>query len=125
MNTSLVKYLLEAIQQAPTVANLEQRRALAEDLAAKYERENAGLRAIVARQEGELNSRPAPEFAEHRGVLWKRLPNGGFASDAYCPKCRVAMSAFVGPAICSRCNLEAPFDFGEMRAVHAAIPLDA
>jgi hypothetical protein len=50
-------------------------------------------------------------FVEHRGALFRRLPNGEFDRTCVCPACMTALDGFQGvrPFACPGCNLD--FDF--------------
>ena len=57
---------------------------------------------------------------EFNGVLWKEF-NGDVETIAYCPECKLAMSAFPPGSnemlICSKCNFTAPFSPDEVKAL--------
>jgi len=52
------------------------------------------------------------EFVPYRGVLWKRA-EGMVCSTAYCPECKLALSALPPGTdemlVCAKCNFTAPF----------------
>jgi hypothetical protein len=125
--TPLALWIAEKLKNAPTVSNAEQRIALAKEIEAESEKTIEKLRAEIVELKRELALRIPLEFTEHRGVLWKRLPAGGFAQDAYCPTHRLAMSRFAGGLICTanKCGYQAPFDNRQLPAAHASIPKDA
>ena len=112
---------------APTLAAAHERLAQARDLLEQMEGDNEQLRAEVKDLKRELAARPPIEFVEHRGALWKRLTDGSFARDAYCPKHRTALSSQGGHTMCTldKCGFEAPFFAREIATVHASIPKDS
>jgi hypothetical protein len=125
--TPLALWIADKLKNAPTLANAEQRVALAKEIEAQSEKTIAQLRAEIVELKHELELRIPLEFTEHRGVLWKRLPSGGFADEAYCPTHRLAMSRFAGELVCTanKCGYQAPFDNRQLAAAHASIPSDA
>jgi len=127
MLSPIVEKFLQTLADAPTLAVAHERLALARELLEKMDRENARLQGEVAELQRELSLRVPREFAEHRGVLWKRLPAGGVAEDAYCPTHRLAMSNFAGELICTvkNCGYAAPFNSGNVQHVRSQIPQDA
>jgi hypothetical protein len=127
MLSPIVSKVLQTLSDVPTLAIAHERLALARELLEQMEGENERLRAEVERMQRELETRPPVEFTEHRGVLWKRLPGGGFAPDPYCPVHRTVLSSRAGHTICSitKCGFEAPFYIREVPEIHQAIPADA
>jgi len=60
------------------------------------------------------------QFTEFKGVLWKKL--GDYIDSlAYCPECKLAMSAFLpgddDMLVCSKCNFMAPFKPSQVEAM--------
>jgi hypothetical protein len=126
MLSPIIKKVLQSLADAPTLAIAHERLALGREHLERVEEERNRLLGENVELRRQLALRMPVEFTEHRGVLWKRLSNGGFAEDPYCPQHRVAMSRFAGEVICTahECNYAAPFDYRQQPEAHASIPKD-
>ena len=86
-----------------------------ESLQKKYDGLEAEHQKVLEENEHlrrQLEQKTIPdEYTEHRGVLFRRLPNGKIQGEAYCPNCKVPMVSLVGmmPLTCSKCNHSASF----------------
>lgn len=62
---------------------------------------------------------PVQPFIERHGVLWKKEPSGNYEEIAFCPRCKLAMSAFPPNSnqmlLCSHCDFTAPFRPSELK----------
>ena len=83
------------------------------------EKENVELKKRVAEFEDQLRKataelqtkRSAEEYVRHRGVLFRRLPDGSYEDGVYCHICQGPMfsMANITPFACSRCDVTAGF----------------
>lgn len=86
-----------------------------ERLQDKYDRLEAEHQKVVdenQRLRKQLEQTTIPdEYTEHRGVLFRRLPNGKLQDEAYCPDCKIPMTSEMGiaPMRCSKCHRTANF----------------
>ena len=120
-----MKSILELIPDIPANADLR-------IVAQTFEKQIAELQQKCARLEGELGSikqqpaaqRNPTEFVEHRGVFFKRRPNGGYYDDVLCRKCRQPMVSFVGehPYMCKPCGITVNFAEGDLRRIMGELP---
>ena len=115
-----MSWLSDLLKDYPALSVAKERLALVEDRLKQAEKENASLKAenVALQTEcSELKKKvslheKAPPFFEYMGVLWKE--RGGLIEPlAYCPECKLAMSAFPPGSdeslICTKCNFTAPF----------------
>ena len=82
--------------------------------AAMVELQEENRRLVQENQElhRQLEEARVPEdFVEHRGVLLRRLPDGDYEPDVYCPRCKVPMFSVMdhAPFQCGRCGEIAGF----------------
>lgn len=86
-----------------------------ESLQKKYDGLEAEHQKVLEENEHlrrQLEQKTIPdEYTEHRGVLFRRLPNGKIQDEAYCTKCKIPMTSFGNmlPFTCSECNRSASF----------------
>ncbi|MGH9426349.1 MAG: hypothetical protein ACRD2L_08605, partial [Terriglobia bacterium] len=108
------------LKDYPALSVAKERLALVEERLKQAEVQNAKLKeensALIAectelRKKVSAHEKTSP-FIEYMGVLWKE--RGHLVEPlAYCPDCKLAMSAFPPSSdetlICSKCNFVAPF----------------
>lgn len=112
--------LIELLAALPVTAvlRIECERLLQRNL--EIEKEVAKLNAVIAEQDKRLAEYAAKEqFVEFRGVLWRKLESGRYATDPVCPVCRVVLwqCEDLLPFRCSICKFKSPFLRGELTAV--------
>ncbi len=58
----------------------------------------------------------ADEFTEHRGMLFKVNPLGGYHQAVFCPSCRMPMGTLTEdmPLFCGRCDIQSIFNSQEL-----------
>lgn len=105
------------INEHGSAAILKERLALAAEQFKKIEEENRLLKHEKTAIEDELGKLRAQlkevlipqEFVESRGVLFKRIKDGKYEPDAYCPTCKVVLFSLSGvlPLKCSKCGFAA------------------
>lgn len=114
-----------AIQKERVVLQREQ----FEILQHEYERLKADHQQLLIenqRLRDELKKKTIPsEFVEHRGALFRRLPNGTIQDEAYCPACKVPMSSLgrMLPFQCSECNRQVGFTGQDLQRIVAEITI--
>jgi hypothetical protein len=97
---------------------------LLRDQAKALEKENADLKKRVAELEeltrtlaGNLKAKAATEeYVRHRGVLFRKLPDGDYEECVYCPNCHGPMFSLQGilPFSCGKCKVTANFTGSEL-----------
>ncbi len=88
------------------------------------ERDNERLKAEVERLGKALEKEAIPnEYIEHRGVLFRRLPNGNIQDEVYCPSCKCTMGSLEGelPYRCSKCRFAASFTGHDLKRIVAEV----
>ncbi len=113
-------WLNDLLKDYPALSVAKERLALVEEKLKSSEEENQKLRvenAELKKAVGVLKKES--NFTEYKGVLWKQLGDK-IDSIAYCPDCKLAMSAFPPGddemLVCSKCNFTAPFKPSEVEA---------
>ena len=118
----------DLLKEFPALSVAKERLALIEERLKGSEAENKKLREEIAGLKRERDSlkeklsllETENKFFEFKGVLWKVF-SGKVDSLAYCPSCKLAMSAFPPSSdemlICSKCNFTAPFKPGETESL--------
>jgi hypothetical protein len=105
--------IVDLLADIPTLAVARERLALAQDEIKRLEAENERLRKENVALWTRVEAITPPEFVEASGVLWRRRAAGAVEPIAYCPNCRLAMSAFPPGSnellACSKCDFVAPF----------------
>lgn len=113
--------LADLLKEFPALAVAKERLALIEDRLRVAESENEILKAVNAELKIRIAAyEKADPFYEHKGVLWKVF-DGVADTIAYCPECKLAMSAFPPGddemLICSKCGFTAPFPPSQIGAI--------
>ena len=86
--------IIELIADIPTNAVLREQAKTLEKKLIELEQENARLKNNIKEIEKQLAAKTVEEtLIEHRGVFFKRLPNGGYAQTVYCIDCHKPMSS--------------------------------
>ena len=86
----------------------------------RLESENGRLNAEIAGLRTELEKKTIPtEYIAHRGVLFRRLPNGNIQDEVYCPSCKCTMGSLAGelPYRCSKCRFAASFTGHDLKRI--------
>ena len=93
-----MSWFSDLLRDFPAVEVARERIALLEAKFSNLEANNAKLTADnerLLRENGSLRRQlPAEQFAESRGVLFKRKADGTFEEVAYCPDCRALSPRF-------------------------------
>jgi len=99
------------------VENLQKENDRLQDENRQLENENEDLR-----QQLEQESVP-DQFVKHRGMLFRRLPNGNIQDEVYCPACKIPMMSLEGllPFRCSTCERFASFTGNDLRRILSEI----
>ena len=115
----LVAALNKLIVEHGSAVVLKEHLAFIRDQAQALEKENVELKKRVAEFEDQLRKataelqtkRSAEEYVRHRGVLFRRLPDGSYEDGVYCHICQGPMfsMADMTPFACSRCDVTAGF----------------
>lgn len=106
-------WLSDLLKEYPALSVAKERLAFVEERFRLVETENKRLSAENADLKKKLSVyEKASQFIEYKGVMWKQLAEA-IDPIAYCPECKLAMSAFPPRSdemlICSKCNFTAPF----------------
>ncbi|HLD14616.1 MAG TPA: hypothetical protein VJB18_07865 [Burkholderiales bacterium] len=106
-------WLSDLLKEYPALSVAKERLALVEERFRLVEAENKKLGAENADLKKRLSVyEKASQFIEYKGVMWKQMGEA-IDSIAYCPECKLAMSAFPPKSdemlVCSKCNFTAPF----------------
>ena len=114
MSTPAVDWL----KDVPTLAVAHERLALAQEQLQQLRNEVDRLTRENTRLRARIDATPAPEFQAARGVLWQRDSTGSWEKIAYCPTCRVPLSASppgsTETLACPKCDFVAPFRPNEL-----------
>ena len=121
-------WLTDLLKEYPALAVAKERLSLIEDKLQiaeeenkKLLKENEVLKAVALRVESQN------KFIEFTGVLWKES-NGAVETLAYCPECKLAMSAFPPGEnemlLCSKCNFIAPFTPNEVKTLASELEIN-
>jgi hypothetical protein len=113
--------LADLLKEYPALSVTKERLALIEERLRIVDAENDKLKAENAEIKKRIHVlEKANKFIEYKGTPWKQL-NGAVDSIAYCPDCKLAMSAFPPGSnemlICSKCNFTAPFPPSQVDAM--------
>lgn len=121
-------WLADLLKEYPALSVAKERLALVEERLRLAEAENKKLSAENAELRKKLTlSEKRNEFIEYKGVMWKQV---GEKIDpiAYCPECRLAMSAFPPGSdemlACSKCTFTAPFPPSEVNATAKRLEIE-
>lgn len=129
-----MNWISDLLKDYPALSVAKERLALMEDRLKQTESQNLALKTEIASLRSECaelqtrisNDAEKTKYFEHMGVLWKERRDGLIEQIAYCPDCKLAMSAF--PPLsdevlaCSRCNFCAPFLPSQVQ--HMALKLE-
>ena len=89
MSTPLVDWL----KDVPTLAIAHERLAIAQEQLQQLQNEVDRLARENTRLRARIEATPTPEFQAAKGVLWHKDASGSWERIAYCPTCRVPLSA--------------------------------
>lgn len=113
-------WLDELLSQYPALSVAKERLAQVEARLRHLEAENKKLKDEKAERERGPDLEAATRFLEYKGVLWAQA-DGTIGPVAYCPRCKLAMSALPPGSdemlVCSKCNFTAPFLPSQVDAV--------
>ncbi|GEM_PF-2130266 len=85
---------------------LEREEARSEKLISELSEASAENRDLQV-QVATLNQQVGPEkFAERHGLLFKRMVDGAWSSNAHCPNCRTVLTRAFRHLKCSKCHWE-------------------
>lgn len=121
-----MNWLTDLLKEYPAISVAKERLALVEDRLKQAESQNTALKientsfrleCAELKKKVSHYEKVAP-FVEHMGVLWKEGRDSLIVHLAYCPECKLAMSAFPPGSdetlICTKCNFAAPFPPSEV-----------
>src|ERR1039458_4550468 len=89
--------ILDLIADIPTNAVLRLRAQALEKKVGELEAEISRLVKRIGELDRQISANAgSDQFVEHRGVLFKRKPGGGYVEQPYCFVCRKPMSSHMG-----------------------------
>jgi regulator of replication initiation timing len=128
----MFKELYEAIKELPASSVLRERLEFNMDRLVELRERNIELEneaAELRKQNEELREKLAEKFTpedyfKHRGVLFWKKEDGTYLDQPFCPRCKEAMSSFMGQMtfICSICEFEANFTPRELPKIMEELP---
>jgi hypothetical protein len=114
-----------AVVQEKHIAFLRDQIVALENQVAALQEENAQLKhKAESETEKNLTNSAANEFVEHRGLLFKRKPEGGYHLAAYCPSCRISLASGRPhfPLQCSKCKFMSDVRGNAIQIVISELP---
>ena len=107
-----MSWLDDLLKEYPALSVVRKRLTDVEERLRHLEAENRRLKQEKAQWTKQTVLETEDRFVNYQGVLWEHA-EGTISAVAYCPRCKLAMSALPPGTdemlVCSKCNFTAPF----------------